>query len=117
MSIYKHKGKWRAEVWNEDRRLASKAGFETKELAKAWFNRISIDFKLNAETLRPAKKHTFKDLLENYQKIHMPTISAETRRRYLTDIDFRIREYFQYLQLDSITPLMIETFRGKIMEA
>ncbi len=117
MSIYRHKGKWRAEVWIDDRRLASKAGFETKDLAKAWHNRTSIDYKINADKLQPPKKYTFMDLLENYQKIHMPTISAETRRRYLTDIDFRIREYFQYRQLDSITPLLIESFRGKIMEA
>jgi integrase len=117
MGIYRHKGKWRAEVWVDDQRLASKAGFETKELAKEWHNRLANDFKIDPERIKAPKKHTFNDLLENYQKIHMPTISAETRRRYLTDIDFRIREHFQFRPLDSITPLMIEAFRGQIMEA
>jgi len=94
MGIYRHKGKWRVEVWIDDQRLASKAGFETKELAKEWHNRTANDYKIDPDRIKAPKKHTFKDLLDHYQKIHLPTISAETRRRYLTDIDFRIREQF-----------------------
>lgn len=116
MSIYRYKGKWKAEIWSDDRRLASKSGFETKELAKDWHNRIEMDLKVRVDQKQKPQNYTFDNLLESYKAIHMPTISVETQKRYLQDIDYRIREFFQHRPLQSITPLMIEMFRSQVMK-
>ena len=39
-----------------------------------------------------------------------------TRMRYLTDIDQRIRPFFQYRPVESITPIMVESFRADVMK-
>jgi len=115
MSIYKSKGNWKAEVWIDSRRMASKAGFATKELAKAWYNRTELELTTNAELLQAPKKHLFDELLARYESNHLPTISAETQRRYRTDIDYRIREFFRGRTLESIDAMLIESFRRRIM--
>ncbi|NBX77380.1 MAG: hypothetical protein EBQ92_12570, partial [Proteobacteria bacterium] len=116
MSVYRYKGKWKAEIWKTGQRLESKAGFETKELAKEWYHQTLISLQSKSAQVKKNQEVTFDDLLDYYQRIHMPTIGPETQRRYRTDIDYRIREFFQHRSLDSITPLMIEAFRSKIMK-
>jgi integrase len=95
--------------------MASKAGFDTKELAKEWHQRTSVEFKNDPEKLKKKRKYTFEELLEQYQTMHLPTISLETRRRYQSDIDYRIKDYFKFRTLESISPIMVESFRTEIM--
>lgn len=117
MSIYKFKGNWKAEVWIGSRRLASRSGFNTKELAKNWHNRMELDLTTKAETLQIPKRHLFDELLRRYETIHLATVSAETRRRYGTDIDYRIRGFFKGRVLDSINSMLIDSFRSELMKS
>jgi integrase len=103
-------------VWVKNQRVAIKSGFKTKELAKTWHNRKVLEYQQGSPQFQKPKSIPFEELLQRYESIHMPVLSAETRRRYRTDIDGRIKEYFQYRALDSITPLLIESFRSQIMK-
>jgi integrase len=116
MSIYKCKNNWKAEVWIDNKRMTGKAGFTSKAEAKDWHDRALLDFRGNANQYLKPKSQLFEELLEKYEANHLPTISVETRRRYRSDIDYRIKDYFRYRPLDSITPMLVESFRGKIMK-
>jgi integrase len=71
----------------------------------------------DTETASQKKEsYTFDELLARYESIHLPTIALETRRRYELDINRRIREYFRFRPLETITPMLIESFRAKIMK-
>jgi integrase len=116
MSIYRSKGSWKAEVWMDSRRITTKSGFATKELAKKWRSQTTLDLMTKPQELHAPKELLFDDLLGKYETIHLPTISPETQRRYRTDIDFRIRDFFKGRPLDSIEPMLIESFRSRIMK-
>ncbi len=117
MSVYKYGEGWKAEVWIGNKRVGSKAGFETKLEARVWHDNQASEFRTDGgKSLQNKSSHTFEDLLQRYETIHLPTIALETRRRYQLDIDKRIKEYFRFRPLDSITPMMIESFRAKIMK-
>lgn len=115
MSIYKSKGNWKAEVWIDNARVAAKGGFSTKEQARDWKNRTTLDHKIGAQ-IAPAKAFKFDELLERYEQMHLPTISNETKRRYQSDIVARIKPFFQYRSIDTISPLQVESFRTGIMK-
>lgn len=115
MSIYKAKSNWKAEVWVNNRRLAGKAGFPTKAEAKDWHDRKLIEYRTDPNQFQKKTTVCFDELLAKYQQIHLPSVAPMTRDRYLTDIDQRIRPYFQYRPMDSITPLLVESFRAEVM--
>lgn len=116
MSVYKYKEGWKAEVWIGNKRVGSKAGFETKIEARAWQDKVASEYRTDGgKSLQSKNNYTFDDLIERYEAIHLPTIALETRRRYQLDIDKRIKGYFKFRPLDSITPMHVETFRSTIL--
>jgi integrase len=116
MGIYKRNHHWRAEVWIENRRLAVKAGFGTKAEARAWHDEKVVDYRKNPKKLLETRKVQFSELLEKYISIHLPSLSPMSRVRYLVDIEKRIKPFFQYRKLESITPELIESFRRDLMD-
>lgn len=116
MSIYKCKNNWKAEIWIDNKRMTGKAGFATKAEARDWHDRTIIEYRMDPNQSVKAKQVIFDDLLEKYQEIHLPTVASMTRMRYLTDIDQRIRPFFQYRPVESITPMLVESFRADVMK-
>lgn len=117
MSVYKYGEGWKAEVWIGNKRVGSKAGFASKAKAREWHDQQASEYRADGgKSFYDKPSYTFDDLLARYETIHLPTIALETRRRYQLDIDRRIREAFRFRPLDSITPMMIESFRAKILK-
>lgn len=114
MSIYKYKSSWKAEVWVDQKRIASRSGFQTKDDAKKWHAQEVVRFEQTPVTAK-RQTCTFDDLLEKFASLHLPTISEGTRLRYLLDIELRIRPYFQFRPIDKIDRMAIESFRAGIM--
>lgn len=112
MSIYKYKNNWKAEVWINHKRLASKSGFGTKAEAKAWHDEKVMDYRIDPKRLIKKEEILFDDLLDKYSAIHLSSISPMTRLRYLVDINHRIRPYFKYQPIENIKPMSIEAFRS-----
>jgi integrase len=115
ISIYKYKNGWKAEIWIDRKRITGRSGFETKAAAKKWHDLTVIQFENDPGSLSKTKVPTFDDLLQRFIEIHLPTVAEGTRKRYHLDIDRRIRDHFQFLPLDKITKIDIETFRAGIM--
>ena len=60
---------------------------------------------------------SFAELLETFESVHLPTIASGTRRRYLVDLDFRIKPYFQKREdVREITSLDLHRFRASILK-
>ncbi len=116
MSIYKYKNNWKAEIWIDNRRLTGKAGFATKADAKDWHDRQLIEYRTDPNQFNKPKTVLFEELLAKYQEIHFPNVSTITASRYQVDIDHRIKPFFQYRPIESITPILVESFRAKVMK-
>jgi integrase len=117
MSLYRYKNKWKAEVWVDRKRVASKSGFESRGEAKKWYDTtIASYYEDPAQITRTQQQIAFDDLLLRFTQMHLPTISENTRNRYLIDIDKRIRPHFRYMPLEKVRRLEIELFRGEIMK-
>jgi integrase len=56
----------------------------------------------------------FGELLSTFEKIHLPTVSDNTRIRYELDIERRIRPHFQSFAISKVSPLKVEAFRSQI---
>lgn len=112
MAIYRHRDKWRCEVFVDGRRVASKSGFDRQRDAKDWHDDKRRAF---SETAKP-KDHTFEELLGHFKGWHLPSIRPGTRTRYLVDIDQRIEPFFRYMKLERIDATMVETFKAKCAE-
>lgn len=116
MSIYKKKDKWRAEIWADKKRVASKSGFATRGDAKRWYDISIASYHQDPNQLAKPIQLSFDDLLQRFLDMHLPTISENTRNRYLIDIDRRIRPHFRHMPLEGVRRLEIELFRAKIMK-
>lgn len=116
MTIYRYKGKWKAEIWVGKRRVESKSGFLTKSTAQKWHDTRIAEFHVDSTKLDDQKRFYFEDLLERYVQIHLPTVKPGTRTRYFIDINQRIRTQFEGRPLDKIEPFMFEQFRSEIMK-
>ncbi len=116
MSIYKSKNNWKAEVWIDNKRMTGRAGFVSKMEAKSWHDQTLREYQTNPDQFVKTKKVLFDELLEKFQEIHLPSVSIMTRLRYQVDIDQRIRPFFQYRPVESITPMLVESFRAGTMK-
>ena len=88
MGVYKYKEGWKAEIWIANKRVSSKAGFQSKHEARVWHDQQATAYRIDGgKSLQNKPSHTFDDLIERYETIHLPTIALETRRRYQLDID------------------------------
>jgi integrase len=116
VSIYKKNAKWKAEVWFDSNRVATKSGFVTKNEAKDWRESVAAQYRAGVAPLPEQPSSTFDELLVRYESIHLPAISVATSRRYQVDINHRIRKFFRFRTLDSITPFLVESFRSEIIK-
>lgn len=129
MSIFKRKnGTYDSEVYVNSQRVAIKRGFQTKAAAQEYQDQIKFKYMngnpdtTNADLLpgekpKPrAKVHTFEDLLEAYQKLHLPKVRIQTKERYLTDINHRLAPRFKFMKLDAITSEMILEMQAELLQ-
>ncbi|NDC24454.1 MAG: hypothetical protein EB120_08270, partial [Proteobacteria bacterium] len=91
-------------------------GFSTKGEARAWHDQTTLEFSKNPSSFAKEEKILFDELLDKYVSIHLPTISSISRMRYQVEIIYRIKPFFQYRKLESITPMVIEAYRASIMK-
>ncbi len=118
MSVFKFRGSWRAEVWLGSKRVTSKSGFGTKAEAKKWMESKLASFHLGEETFgKPqASIRTMEELIDKYVADYLATVKIGTKRRYLIDIEYRIRPTFRYFKLAAINTSLIEEFRAKVIK-
>jgi len=114
MSVFKERKKWRAEVYVNGRRIASKSGFLSKKQAKKWHDVTLGTYATKTIESDYFKEYVFEDLIDRFERVHMATIRQGTATRYLIDINYRIRPYFQYYKLNRITIDQIEEFRATL---
>lgn len=116
MAISKYKTKdgirYRVQIYEGKKRIASKSGFETKYDAKRY-----EAFILSDDNSRPKSDTRFEELVERYIDTHLPTIKPNSRTRYLVDIRERILPAFKYCKVSKITNLQIEAFRSELIES
>lgn len=115
MAVFRHRDKWKAQVWVNQRRVASKSGFRTKKDAERWHNEKAHAFAEGGLPMISPEEKTFDDLVEKYRETRLETMGKSTRDRYLVDIEGRIKPFFRFMKLSRITPLMIEEFRAKVI--
>lgn len=112
MSIYKYRDKWRAEVFVNGKRVASRGGFERRKEASDWRDEERRRRREGGGERAP--EFTFDALLAKFESHHMPTVRPNTRNRYTVDIKMRLLPYFRYYPLPKITTELIEDFKAEI---
>jgi len=109
MTVSKFRDKWRAEVYLNGKRIASKSGFDKERDAKRWHDEQLVGYR-NGD-LKEQSKVKFDQVLDHYVTYHLPTIKPRSQDRYKLEIESRIRPFFRYLRLDQVTPLLLEQFK------
>lgn len=113
MSIYKYRGKWRAEVWVNGRRHETESGFGSRKAASDWRDERRVSLRAGGGERAPAL--TFDALLAKFESHHLSTVRPLTKQRYLVDIQRRLLPFFKYRLVSSVTPALVEEFRAEIM--
>lgn len=114
MSVFKKRDVWKAEVFIGGRRVASKSGFRLRAEAKAWHDATRTQLQLGGDDpTKNGKPKTFDELLEMFDRLHLPKIRPSSQVRYKTDIERRIKPFFRFLKLDVLTVGLMEEFRTK----
>lgn len=118
MSVYKSRDKWRAEVYFKGKRIKGEGGFRNKTEAKKWHDTVLGALLNGGEIELPPQglQGSFDDLLSRFEEIHLKTIRKGTADRYLIDINYRIKPYFQYRELEQINKIQIEQFKTELLE-
>lgn len=109
MTIFRVRDKWRAEIFADGKRVASKSGFLRRADAKDWHDTRAREFRDHGAPTAS----TFEDLLVHFKGWHLPSVRGGTKTRYLVDIDQRIEPFFRYRRLEDVTPKMIEAFKAE----
>ena len=116
MAVWKQKNKWRAEVYVEGRRIATRGGFDRKKDAQNWHDEITVQYRVDPTKFDKQKDpKAFEDLLEMFKKLHLPTVRPLTQQRYLIDIEQRIAPFFAHMKLGKISTPLIESFKVELM--
>ena len=118
MTVYRYKENWKAEVWVNKKRIASRSGFATKPEAQKWHDVTIGGFHRDPDAclVKSTPSRTFEDLLEKYLTEHLPTVRVGTQVRYRLDIEQRIRPFFEFSPLNRIDAARIENFRASLMK-
>lgn len=109
MTIFRARDKWRAVVYVDGERVASRSDFLRRADAKDWHDAKAREFRDQGVP----SASTFEDLLTHFKNWHLPSVRGGTKTRYLVDIDQRIEPFFRYRRLEDITPKMIEQFKSE----
>lgn len=110
MAVFRHRDKWKAVVWNDGKKIASKSGFSRKSDAKAWHDDTLR--RIRQDGTIPESSPRFEDLVAKFREWHLPSVSPGTRAAYETDLRLRIEPFFRFRRIASITPADIEGFRA-----
>ncbi len=112
MAVWKHRNKWRAEIYVDGMRIAARSGFERKKDAPSWHDTITVQYRVDPTKFEKVKdQKSFEDLFTMFTELHLPTIRPSTQQRYLIDIDQRIAPFFAHMKLERISSTMIESFK------
>ena len=109
MAVFKRGSTWKAEVFRDGRRVASKSGFARQKEAREWHDQQRLS---DSDTARP-KDHVFEELMQHFKTWHLPSVRHGTKVRYLVDIDQRIEPFFRFMKLERIDAQMIEAFKAE----
>jgi len=115
MAIYKERKKWRVDIYVNGKKFKTRCGFATKKEAKNWHDTESAILLNKNQDDKEEYHFTFDELMMRYKEIHLNTISASTKKRYLIDIEKRIEPFFKTIFLKNITTMMIEDFKRKML--
>lgn len=118
MAISFENGKHRAIVHIGGSKVDSKWGFSSERAAKKWHDERKAELRgQDPRALVEAGRLTFDDLLERFEKKHIPSLRSErSRDLYTAEIRLRIRPFFEYRKLKSITPELIMEFRDGFVD-
>lgn len=72
-------------------------------------------YRKDPKAVKSVSDFTFDQLLESYERLHLPKVRIQTQQRYKIDIDHRIKPTFQYFKLKDITTEMIMEFQTKLL--
>lgn len=111
MTIFKSRDNWRAVVYVNGKRVTSRAGFTRRSKAKDWHDEQLMLFRSGE---MPTGDATFDELLAKFIAWHLPSIGASSRKRYMTEIDRRIRREFTFLKLSQITSASLENWKSRL---
>ena len=90
-----------------------KRGFRNKTEAKDWHDDMRRTY--DPAKVRP-KKVMFEEVVEEFNRLHLPTIKIGTAKRYLIDINRRILPFFKYREANKIAPKLLEQFKAGLKE-
>ncbi len=113
MTVFKRRDKWRAEVFINGKRVASRSGFVRKRDADDWHDQTR-------QALRDGPRvteATFEELLGHFRTWHLQKVRPGTRRRYEVDIEQRIAPFFRHMRLSDITEAFIEQFMANCQKS
>ena len=116
MSVYRFRKVWKSDVYINGKRVATKSGFKSKREATKWYSITLGSYTLKRGEVEESKKYTFEDLLENFERKHLATVRPGTAERYLIDIKYRIKPFFQYYKLSKVSTSLVEEFRARILK-
>ncbi len=115
MAIYKERKTWRVDLYVNGKKFKQKCGFPTKREAKAWHDVESALLLQRGEGYQEPYAFKFNDLISRFEEIHLATISSSTKRRYLIDIEHRIKPFFKNIELSKINQIIIEDFKVRTL--
>jgi site-specific recombinase XerD len=111
--MYKRKGSdvWRIYIRHDGKKIQKSLKTSNKKLAK------TIEAKLLAEIVEGTyyekligRKKTFKDLMDEFLKVHAPKVSVSMQKSYRTSLN-HLEQYFGKSNLLSITPRNISKYK------
>jgi integrase len=109
MTIHRFRNRWRAEIYVNGKRVASRADFERRADAKEWHDEQEKLWKAGEGIDRKA---TFADLCQQFEA-HLETKRHGTRVRYETEVR-RLRARLGFYRLGEITPLVLEGLKAEL---
>ncbi len=117
MSVFKQRKSWRAKVVYKGKVIADKAGFSRKREALEWHDKFKVDFKAGRIQLESKNSYCFEELIARFHDSHLNQLKLGSKRRYLIDIDLRIKPFFAFRKLNELQPYQFEEFRVQLQQS
>ena len=116
MTIFRYRGKWKAEVYVSGKKRKTKSGFRTKAEAERWKVQYINDFLSGRISQESSLNQVVMDeVIERFINDHLPTTRSSTRTRYLVDIEHRILPWFKGLRVSDVSMSNLDLFRSGLI--
>lgn len=116
MAVFKIGSNYRAEVFIDGFKVASKCGFKNKSLAQEWHNEQKVIFKTNPNFKAPDGNVLFSEMADKFINDYAATsVKESTFERYILDINRRIKPEFKNFRVKNITHNTIKAFQNKLL--